>query len=254
MSRTIRVIGTLAVLSIAGTIGAAEPRAGTFPNETIRVGNDTREYRLVVPVSVDLSNPAPLVISFPGSVIDSKDLMPLYTHLNETAEKHEFIIAYPNPIGRSWALSPQKAIADLAFYDALVQKLKTDYRIDDQRICVLGMSNGGYFAHLVGKERAQTVAAVACHSGSLGVQTLPGINAERKFPVLIAHGDQDRLIPVDIARQNRDQYLAEGHEVKYVELAGVAHRWGTQYNINDAIWQFFAEHPLPGAATKRKRP
>ena len=106
------------------------------------------------------------------------------------------------------------------------------------------MSNGGYFAHIVGKERSKTVAAVASHSGPLGVQTALGINAERKFPVLIIHGDQDRIFPVQMARDSRDKYLKEGHEVKYVELPGVPHLWGTKFNVNETIWQFFADHPL----------
>ncbi|MDX1966169.1 MAG: PHB depolymerase family esterase [Planctomycetaceae bacterium] len=254
MAKTIRALGFYGVYLFVGTIAAAEPQAGTFPKEVIRVGSDTREYRLVVPATVNLANPAPLVVAFPGSVIDSKDLMPLYTELNTTAEKHKFIVAYPNPLGRSWALSVQKAVADLAFFDALVLKVSSSYQIDSQRIYVVGMSNGGYFAHIVGKERSQTVAAAACHSGALGLQTLPGINAERKFPVLIAHGDQDRIIPVGVARQNRDKYLAEGHAVKYVELEGVGHMWGTKFDINETLWQFFADHPLPGAGTKRKRP
>jgi predicted esterase len=105
------------------------------------------------------------------------------------------------------------------------------------------MSNGGYFAHLVGKERSKTVAAVASHSGPLGLQTLAGINAERKFPVLIIHGDQDRILSVDFARENRDKYRKEGHEVKYVELPGVGHVWGTKADVNETIWEFFADHP-----------
>jgi predicted esterase len=95
----------------------------------------------------------------------------------------------------------------------------------------------------VGKERSKTVAAVASHSGPLGLQTLFGVKAERKFPVLIIHGDQDKILPVDFARENRDKYKKEGHEVKYVELAGVGHIWGTAANINETIWRFFAEHP-----------
>jgi polyhydroxybutyrate depolymerase len=87
------------------------------------------------------------------------------------------------------------------------------------------------------------VVAVASHSGPLGLQTLLGINAERKFPVLIIHGDQDRIFAVDIARGNRDKYLKEGHEVKYVEPSVGGHMWGTKANINETIWQFFADHP-----------
>jgi predicted esterase len=105
------------------------------------------------------------------------------------------------------------------------------------------MSNGGYFAHLVGQLRSKTVAAVASHSGLLGVHTLLGINAERKFPVLIVHGNRDRILSVDFARENRDKYRREGHEVKYVEVPGLGHLWAIEQGINDTIWEFFADHP-----------
>src|SRR6476660_2232178 len=91
-------------LMLVGPLDAAEPKHGNFGSETIKVGDVMREYRLVVPKTVDLAKPAPLVVAFHGMLIDSKDLMPFYTRLNETAEKHKFIIAYPNAIDRSWGL------------------------------------------------------------------------------------------------------------------------------------------------------
>jgi polyhydroxybutyrate depolymerase len=170
--------------------------------------------------------------------------MPRYTQLDKTAEKHKFLIAFPSAIDKSWGLRPEKVKADLALFDAILAKLSADYKIDAKRIYVLGMSNGGYFAHVVGKERSKTVAAIAAHSGPLGLQTLLGIGAERKFPVIIVHGKDDRLFPVSIARENRDRYQREGHEVKLVEIDGLGHFWGVKAQINDTIWQFFAEHPL----------
>jgi polyhydroxybutyrate depolymerase len=244
MSFLVRAVLVVACVGLAGAVGAAEPKAGEFASETVKVGEVTREYRLVVPKTVDLSKPAPLVIAFHGMLVDSKDLMPRYTKLNETAEKHRFLIAYPNAVNRSWGIAPEKVTDDLALFDALLEKLTADYKIDPDRVYVVGMSNGGYFAHLVGKERSKKVAAVASHSGPLGLQTLLGVNAERKFPVLIIHGDQDRLLPVDWARENRDKYTKEGHEVKYVELAGQGHVWGTKADVNETIWKFFADHPL----------
>ena len=61
------------------TLAAAEPAGivGEFANETVKVANVTREYRLVVPKTVNLSNPAPLVVAFHGMLIDSKDLEPI---------------------------------------------------------------------------------------------------------------------------------------------------------------------------------
>jgi polyhydroxybutyrate depolymerase len=234
----------LLVLMFAGFAGAGEPKHGDFGSETVKVGNTTREYRLVAPKTVDLAKPAPLVVAFHGMLIDSKDVMPQYTKLNETAEKHGFIIAYPNAIEKSWGIAPEKVKNDLAFFDALLRKLSATYRIDPDRVYVLGMSNGGYFAHLVGRERSKTVAAVASHSGPLGLQTLLGVKAERKFPVLIIHGALDKLFPVWIARENRDKYKREGHEAKYVELKNVGHMWGRKADINETIWKFFDDHPL----------
>src|SRR5262245_20470055 len=239
-----RVTVAFALQALPLSSYAGNSKHGDFGSESIKVGDDKREYRLVVPKSVDLKKPAPLVIAFHGMLIDSRDVMPVYTKLNDTAAKHKFVIAYPEAIGKSWGIAPEKVTNDLAFFDALIAKLKSDYKIDNQRIYVLGMSNGGYFAHLVGKERSKTVAAVASHSGPLGLQTLLGIRAERKFPVLIIHGDKDKLFSVDIARENRDKYKKEGHEVKYVELKDTGHVWGTKDNVNETIWQFFAEHPL----------
>src|SRR5262245_55591016 len=94
---------------------AAEARHGEFATESIQVGETAREYRLVVPKSIDLAKPSPLVIAFHGMGIDSKDLMPRYTHLGASAEKHKFILAFPNAVGRSWGLAPEKVQNDLAF-------------------------------------------------------------------------------------------------------------------------------------------
>ncbi|HKB36890.1 MAG TPA: PHB depolymerase family esterase [Gemmataceae bacterium] len=243
MSFAARILFAVVSVGLAASVQAGEPKHGNFGSETVKVGGATREYRLVVPRSVELSRPAPLVVAFHGLLIDSKDLMPQYTKLSATAHKHKFLVAYPNAIGGSWGLAPDKVKNDLAFFDALLARLRADYKIDADRVYVVGMSNGGYFAHLIARERSKTVAAVASHSGPLGLQTLLGVNAERKFPVLIIHGDKDRVFPVDWARENRDKYKREGHEVKYVELSGLGHLWGTKAGINETIWTFFADHP-----------
>jgi polyhydroxybutyrate depolymerase len=223
---------------------AADPKHGIFRAESIEIGSATRQYRLIVPVSVDLAKPAPLVVAFHGMLIDSKDVMPHYTNLGEAAEKHKFLIAFPNAVGGSWGMDPKKVSADLALFDALVSKVSADYKVDSKRIYVLGMSNGGYFAQVVGKERSSSVAAVAAHSGPLGLQTLLGIRAERKFPVIIVHGKDDRLFSPNLFRENEDKYKREGHEVERVEIDDLGHFWGVRAGINDTICEFFDEHPL----------
>src|SRR5687767_4837238 len=149
-------------------------RHGEFANEAVSVEGGVRRYRLVVPRSVDLARPAPLVVAFHGMLVDDKDVMPTYTRLNETAERHGFLLAYPNAAGGAWGLWPRKIVNDIAFFDALLARLSADYRLDPDRVYVLGMSNGGYFAHLLARERSKTIAAAASHSGPLGLHTLGG--------------------------------------------------------------------------------
>lgn len=234
----------LVVLLIAGC-ATTPPHgpSGEFPNESLTVGRVQRDYRLYVPPSANTGRPAPLVVAFHGMLVDSKDVMPKYTHLNETAERHGFIIAYPNALLGTWGLLPNRVDDDLAMFDALVAKISAAYRIDPKRIYVLGMSNGAYFAHLVAKERSSVVAAVAAHSGALGLQTLAGVNATRKFPVMIVHGGQDWIFGPRIARENAEKYRREGHEVEYIELPQLGHAWANDADINEKIWRFFAAHP-----------
>jgi len=243
-----RALAVALVASIVcGCAGRPEPpptaKHGEFASEVLMVGRAQREYRLFVPTSVDLARPAPLVVAFHAMLIDSKDVMPRYTGLNETARRHGFVIAYPNAIGGVWGLLPDRTAADIAFFDALLRHLWVTYRIDPDRVYVLGMSNGGYFAQLLARERSTTLAAAASHSGLLGLEALGGVNAARKFPVLIVHGTLDLIFPYPLARENANKYRREGHEVKYIEVPGLAHAWATDANVNEQIWSFFAAHP-----------
>jgi polyhydroxybutyrate depolymerase len=152
MAISIRTLLIGIFASFGSSTWANEGKHGEFASETLKV-NGTREYRLVVPKTVDRSKPAPLIVAFHGIGIDNKDLMPKYTKLNEAAEKYQFILTYPNAIGKSWGLVPDKVKSEIAFFDALLEHLTAKYKIDSDRIYVTGMSNGGYFSHLVGKER-----------------------------------------------------------------------------------------------------
>ena len=258
----ILVVLAVLVLGVAGCATAPEPdgippqaKHGEFPDESLIVDRTKRVYRLFVPTSVALNRPAPLVVAFHGMLVDSKDVMPKYTKLNETAERHGFIMVYPNALGGVWGILPDKVTADIAFFDALLAYLSKTYRIDRDRVYVLGMSNGGYLAHLLATERSTTIAAAASHSGVLGLQTLGGINAKRKFPVMIVHGTADFIFPVAFARENADKYRREGHEVSYVEVPGLGHAWASEIEINERIWAFFAGHPLtsPLPVTDQKK-
>jgi len=110
MMRTTFLLGVLMLgfsLVVSTARAADDPPAkrpgkiGVFPDESMEVKGKKREYRLVVPKSVDPDKPTPVVFAFHG-LLDSKDIMPLYSRLGDLADKEGFILVYPNGINRHW--------------------------------------------------------------------------------------------------------------------------------------------------------
>jgi polyhydroxybutyrate depolymerase len=215
-------------------------KVGVFPDEKIQVNDKERVYRLIVPKSVDPNKAAPLVFAFHG-LLDGKDLMPRYSRLGDLAEKQSFILVFPNGQHASWPLVLDWARDDLAFFDALLEHITKEYTVDPDRVYLTGMSNGAYFSHVVASQRADKIAAVAAHSGGLGL--LQKIDVKHKYPVMLIHGDADSIVSVNESRKARDAYEKWGHEVEYVEIPKHNHFWAAKEGINDKIWKFFAEHP-----------
>jgi polyhydroxybutyrate depolymerase len=131
----------------------------------------------------------------------------------------------------------------LAFFDGLYDHVGKSYNIDQNRVYLIGMSNGAYFSHLVARERSDKIAAIAAHSGGLGAM-VKDPKLEHKFAVMLIHGMEDSIVKVDESRKARDAYTKWGHDVNYVEVAGLNHFWAHKARINDKIWTFFAAHAL----------
>jgi polyhydroxybutyrate depolymerase len=221
-----------------------EATHGEFPDLDVRAKGERRHYRLYVPESVDLGQPAPLLVAFHGLGIDSKDLMPLYSGLNDLADAKGLIVVYPASLGDSWGLNGSQTAKDVAFFDVLMDVIGETYKIDDHRIYLTGMSNGAYFAHELARQRSHQVAAVAAHSGILGLETALGINSPRKYPVLLLHGKDDPLFDISLAVNDSTRYANEGHEVDLIRMDGLGHEWGSAFSVNDSIWTFLESNPL----------
>lgn len=219
-------------------------KAGTFENNTISVDGEIRNYRLVVSEKLDLESPNKIIFAFHGLGIDSKDLMPVYSKLNDLAENINAIIVYPNAQNGSWSLNQKQTEKDLNFFEVLLKDLKSKYAIDEKNIHITGMSNGAYFCHIVAKTNSEKIASVSAHSGMIGLEFVLGINSTRKYPVLLIHGDKDPIFYINIARSDLSKYKNENHKAKLIEVNDLGHEWANKININDSIAVFMTENPL----------
>lgn len=220
--------------------GGGKP--GVFSKESLTVNKIDRAYTMVAPKSVEPAKPAPLVFALHG-LGDSKELMSFYSQLDKLAERRGFLLVYPDARHKMWPLLPKLAGNDLAFIDALYDRVTTDYNVDLDRVYLIGMSNGAYFSHLVARERPGKFAAIAAHSGGLGAMTNDP-KLEHKYAVLLIHGANDSIVNVEESRKGRDAYTKWRHPVELLEVPNLNHFWAHKARVNEKIWAFFEQHPL----------
>jgi poly(3-hydroxybutyrate) depolymerase len=216
-------------------------KAATTTTESVVINGERRTYRIDVPRTVDPDVPTPIVFGFHGKGGSGKKFA-TQTGFNQMASVANFILICPNA-APEWPLDVAAAAKDLAFFDAILASVKSEYAVDPARVFVTGMSNGASFTHLLASERSQIVAAIAPHSGKLGQYARDGIGASYKYPVFLVHGTADDAVPLSRAQEARDLYRAEGHQVDYLEIPGLGHKWANAYDITPKIWNFFATHP-----------
>lgn len=228
----------LANLSRSRAASATAVRHGT-----VRVNGRPRGYRVALPAAAALRSTRrlPVVLVFQG-MGGATGGPSSGGDLDGLAARGLAVVVYPEADGASWSMRDRRN-DDLDLFDALLPELAGHLPADTTRVHVVGMSNGAYFAHFLGARRSDRVAGVVAHSGGLGVLSRRGIGARRKYPVLIVHGAEDRVVPVAEARRARDVYRREGHPVDYVELPGLGHARSDAAGIDARVWAFLAGQP-----------
>ena len=80
----------------------------------------------------------------------------------------------------------------MKFFDAVLARLKQDFKVDEKRIYATGHSNGGGFTYLLWAERGDVFAAVAPSAAAV-----PYVNRLKPKPAMHLAGKQDTLVKFD---------------------------------------------------------
>jgi phospholipase/carboxylesterase len=102
-----------------------------------------------------------------------------------------------------------------------VEASETRYPIDRRRTVVAGFSQGGMMAYDLGLREAGRVAGLIALSSWLPEQLaadLPRTPALEGFQVLVVHGRNDSMIPVERARESREILRSLGVTLTYREF------------------------------------
>lgn len=133
---------------------------------------------------------------------------------------------YESPLGGfSWYPKLDRALPRLDDFEtaiiALTRILSAEYfpSGDFSQLRLLGFSQGAAFAYCIALRQAKPLCAVAGLSGFVpeGASRLVYGRPLNHLPVFIAHGDQDRLVPVELARQGVELLQQAGAVVSYCE-------------------------------------
>jgi len=115
----------------------------------------------------------------------------------------------------------QQAVEDLnAFLDALM----VDEDLLPEQVCLFGFSQGTMMSLHVAPRREDPVAGIVAFSGRLLEPELLVDEVQSRMPILLVHGDQDDVVPVQSLPQAAEALQNAGFSDVYAHvMKGTAH-------------------------------
>ena len=257
------------VLLVPVTAMAQTPAAKGDQQRRYSFGAAGKEmpYRLYVPRSYDAAAPAPLVVALHGFGGNQDYFFNAVKELPALLEQHGFIfvapmglstdgwygapLSIPGSAPRSSGAPPPPAVRtapEETYYRALSEAdvlnvlamVRSEYRIDPDRVYLMGHSMGGFGTWWLGQKHADTWAAIAPMSG-----VLPDVDYQEqklaRVPVQISIGGAENPAWVEASRKQAEKMKGRGMTVEYVEPAAATHGSMIAPTTPQAL-AFFAKH------------
>lgn len=217
-------------------------------------------YRLMLPAGYDPQGKTkyPLVLFLHGAGERGTDNVKQLIHGTKEFAKPAnrqkypaFVLAPQCPNNKRWVEvdwsldSHQQLPEDSATMQLVLQLIATlqkEYRIDQQRQYVTGLSMGGYGTwDLVTRHPEMWAAAAPVCAG--GDETVAARCA--KIPIWAFHGDQDTVVKPHRSRKMIEAIRKAGGEPRYTEYPGVGHNsWAPAYADPQLMeWMFAQKRP-----------
>ncbi len=189
---------------IAAAVAAGKPWQGLVPADPHLTGPAPgRSFDVYVPPGYEPAKAAPLVLMLHGRG-NSGFGMAALTRMNAVADKHGFVVAYPESqvAGNGWnyyervpGVTPRSHVSDLAFFRRLVARLGLDLNLDAKRLYIAGFSNGGFMAERAACGVSDEFAAFAVVSAEMLPEMVFDCNLVPTAPMVLMQGTADSNVP-----------------------------------------------------------
>jgi poly(3-hydroxybutyrate) depolymerase len=236
-------------------------RTGDFKRHyLLDAAHEIIPYRMYVPTTYTGAKASPLVIALHGLGGTEDSFFEGYDkQLPPLAERHGYIVAAPLGyrvdgsygwgVGNAPADPTVRRTQELSEQDVMqvLQRVRQQYKIDENRIYLMGHSMGGIGTWKIAAKYPDIWAAIGPISGSGAPAT---IERFRHIPEVVVHGDNDATVNVSGSRNMVEKMKELGVEVKYIEVPGGSHGGVAGPNIG-AILDFFDAHKKATRSTSQ---
>lgn len=197
-------------------------------------------FSLYVPETYTAERAWPVIVALHGGSGEGRSF--LWSWLRE-ARSRAYLLLAPKSLGDTWDVDDDRGLLQILTW------LGRNFRIDEQRILLTGLSDGATFGLLYGLAHPSVYRALAPMCGVFhpANEVVGNLERARGVPVYLVHGALDFLFPVFLAHHTRDTLLAAGAEVTYRELPQLSHTHPRSENVRVLDW-FEALPPLAPAS------
>ena len=217
-------------------------------------------YRMYVPTTYSASRTHPLIVALHGLGGTEDSFFTGYDNqMVKLAEQHGYIVAAPLGYrvdgSYGWGLGNPPAdpatrrVQENSEKDVMqvLQLVRQQYRIDENRIYLMGHSMGAIGTWKIAPKFPDVFASLGMFAGSGSPATLERI---RQVPQFVVHGDADATVNVQGSRAMVDKAKELGIDVKYIEVPGGSHGGVVAPNLA-AMFEFFNAHKKGSRSTSQ---
>ncbi|KWV60134.1 phospholipase [Bradyrhizobium macuxiense] len=216
-----------------------QARLAAVPNDDTGVFHERNEpgsrggFSMYVPEYYTPERTWPLVMALHGGSGNGRSF--LWSWLRDARSRGAILVA-PTATGSTWALMGDDT--DTPNLNRIIDQVRERWRIDETRMLLTGMSDGGTFSYVTGLDGASRFTHLAPVAATFHPLMAEVADAERLrgLPIFITHGRLDWMFPVQTARQTQGLLSAAGAKVTYCEIDDLSHCYPREINAEILQW------------------
>lgn len=171
-----------------------------YVKEKVMFDGIERNFLYRLPTDFEQSKKSPLIIllhAFQETAESSIDMS--YLSLIDKSERDNAIMVFPNAVDMHWndymggSYPSTDTVDDTGFLKHLIEYFIKEFNCDNERVYVMGFSNGGTMTYRLSLEIPEKLTAIATFISTMGQKAMLENKSAVPLPVMITNGTADTV-------------------------------------------------------------